>query len=146
MPKTTKDLYTQAKDIRAKADELLKLQAATNAFSTLEMLEREYELLKRDYDRTVKSITGYEYDITALDKKHPNYEEKKKTLQETLASMMVSRDDYQRRMETKGISLERENVRVKEQIAKIESGEINNSSMAKGQLVKELVNKLSYEG
>ncbi len=143
MPKTN-GLYEQAKAIRNKADELLKLQLATNAFSTLDSLEREIKLLNQDLKRMEVSILAHKYDIEKLDKKHPRYKEKLLSIQEWLVSSMISRDNYLRQKDIKEARIETEKTFIKKRIKEIEANEALPSSMAKSELVKELLNKMSY--
>lgn len=145
MPSTkTNGLYEQAESIRTKADELLKLQSATNAFASLDIMMQEMSSLKKDLARTEKSILGYKYDIEKLDKKHPDYKEKLRSLQSSLVSAEINRDNYVRHADNKKASIVREEARTKEQVKRIEDGEVLPSSMSKSTLIKELLNKMTY--
>lgn len=145
MPKESKSLYEQAVALRAKADELLKMKAATEIFSTLESIKYDLGHVESDLKRATKSIEVYKYDIEKLDKKHPDYARKLESLQNNLASMQVSEANYKRRADDLKISIDREDKHVKSQITKIEAGEIlRPSSMEKSGMVKELLNKMTY--
>ena len=144
MPKES-SLYKQVQAFHSKAEELLKLKAATEAYGHLDSLKYDKVNLERDVNNCAESIAAYKYDINKLDKGHPGYKSKLRVVQDNLASVQVSKDNYKRRLEDKNLALIREEKDVRQLIAQIEAGErLHPSPSSKGQMIKELLNKMTY--